>query len=49
MCQENRKRGNFFFFFLLERGERGCLEGDWALSGTAGAQEEMQRTGEKIG
>ncbi len=30
-------------------GEWGCLEDDWALSETAGAQEEMQRTGEKIG
>lgn len=27
-------------------GEWGCLEDDWALSETAGAQEEMQRTGE---
>lgn len=30
-------------------GERGCLGDDWALSESAAAQEEMQRTGEKIG
>lgn len=30
-------------------GEGSCLGDDWALSETAGAQEETQRTGEKIG
>lgn len=36
-------------FFQCGEWSLGCLEDDWALSETAGAQEEMQRTGEEIG